>query len=220
MAKDIVQRAAAIVGVGAVLPDAPDVASFWNNLRRGKYSISETPRDRWDPALFYDPDPQAPDKTYSKIGGWVREFEWDPLAWRVPIPPRVVDAMDLTQKWAIVASRQALLDYGWPDRLADPERTAVILGNALGGDKHYWTAYRALLPEYADVLLNAPAFSALPAATRAAIIDELQAEIVDLHGAIVVRDRVIDAQGDRLGDVRRRVDALQAVLAEPLPTVD
>ena len=33
--------------------------------------------------LYYDPDHNAPDKTYSKIGGWVREYAWDPLKWRM-----------------------------------------------------------------------------------------------------------------------------------------
>ena len=101
-------RAIAVVGVGAVLPDAPDAAAFWANLKAGRYSISEVTTDRWDPALYYDPDPRAPDKTYSIIGGWVREVDFSPLEWRLPIPPKVSDAMDRTQKWAITAARQAL----------------------------------------------------------------------------------------------------------------
>ncbi len=87
-------RAIAIVGAGAVLPDAPNVAAFWENVKNGRYSISDVTPDRWDPALYYDADPNAPDKTYSKIGGWVREYAWDPMKWRLPIPPRVADAMD------------------------------------------------------------------------------------------------------------------------------
>jgi len=65
--------AVAVVGVGAILPDAPDAVRFWDNVKSGRYSISEVDPARWDPELYYDPDPQAPDKTYSKIGGWVRE---------------------------------------------------------------------------------------------------------------------------------------------------
>ena len=54
----------AVVGVGAIMPQAPDGEEFWNNIRGGRYSITETPPDRWDPALYYDADPSATDKTY------------------------------------------------------------------------------------------------------------------------------------------------------------
>src|SRR5260370_26386801 len=110
--QDTAYRAVAIVGAGAVLPDAPDVPTFWKNIKSGRYSITEVTRDRWDSALYYDPDPKAPDKTYSKIGGWVREYAWEPLKWRMAIPPRVADAMDHSQRWAISAMREALADYG------------------------------------------------------------------------------------------------------------
>ncbi len=168
------QRAIAIVGVGAILPDAPDAASYWQNLTDGRCSITEVADDRWDPDLYFDADRQAPDKTYSKIGGWVRDWNWSPLEWRLPIPPKVGDAMDRTQKWAIGAVREALDDYGYPDRPLDRERTAVVMGNAMAGDKHYLTALRAYFPEYADELTRAPSFEALPEATRQAVLDELR----------------------------------------------
>ncbi|MDJ0953921.1 MAG: SDR family NAD(P)-dependent oxidoreductase [Acidimicrobiia bacterium] len=171
------ERAVAVVGVGAVLPDAPDAAAFWDNLKSGRYSISEVPGERWDPGLYYDPDPRAPDKTYSTIGGWVRDVDFAPLEWRLPIPPKVSDAMDRTQKWAITASRQALLDYGYPERPLDPDRTAVVLGNAMAGDKHYLTSLRAYYPEYAEELRGAPSFAALGADVRNAILDELLAGV-------------------------------------------
>ena len=107
-------RAIAVVGVGAVLPDAPDAATFWANCKGGRYSVSEVPPGRWDPELYWDPDPKAPDKTYSKIGGWVREYEWQPLAWRLPLPPKIDAAMDRTQKWALAAAR--LRSCCWPRR--------------------------------------------------------------------------------------------------------
>ena len=166
-------RAIAIVGVGAVLPDAPNVAAFWENIQNGRYSITEVDRDRWDPALYYDPDPTAPDKTYSKIGGWVREFTWDPIQWHLPVPPRVADAMDGAQKWAIACTRQALEDYGYPKRPLDPNRTAVILGNAMAGEKHYLTALRVYFPEYARELSETASFGSLPEAVRNEITREL-----------------------------------------------
>ncbi|HEY4588984.1 MAG TPA: beta-ketoacyl synthase N-terminal-like domain-containing protein, partial [Thermoanaerobaculia bacterium] len=160
--RETAHRAIAIVGVGAVLPDAPDVSTFWSNIKNGRYSISETPADRWDAGRYFDADPKAPDKLYSKIGGWVRDWEWDPIAWKLPIPPRVSESMDRTQKWALSATRQALADYGWPARNLDPDRTAVILGNAMAGERHYLTAMRLSFPEYARELESAPSFAALP----------------------------------------------------------
>src|SRR5271157_4617196 len=166
-------RAIAIEGVGAVLPDAPNVAAFWKNVKEGRYSISEVTPNRWDPSLYYDPDHSAPDKTYSKIGGWVREHVWDPIKWRLPIPPRVVDAMDESQKWAIACTREALEDYGYPKRPLDNDRTAVILGNAMAGEKHYFTVLRVLFPEYARELAETASFAALPESVRRDVTREL-----------------------------------------------
>ncbi len=171
------QDAVAIVGVGALLPDAPDPATFWKNIKDGRYSVSDVPADRWDASLYYDPDPSAPDKTYSRIGGWVKQWEWNPLAWKMPIPPRVGALMDLTQKWGVAAARQALEDYGYPRRPLDPERTAVILGVAMGGDMHLYSAARILYPEFAGALASGSSFSALPAEARGALLEEMRAGI-------------------------------------------
>ena len=39
--EDTADRAIAIVGAGAIMPDAPNVAAFWENIKNGRYSISE-----------------------------------------------------------------------------------------------------------------------------------------------------------------------------------
>jgi len=175
--QDTANRAIAIVGAGAILPDAANVAAFWENVQQGRYSIAEVAPDRWDPAFYYDPDPSAPDKTYSKIGGWGREWNWDPMKWHLAIPPRVTDAMDQAQKWAIAATREALEDYGYPKRPLDADRVAVILGNAMAGEKHYQTALRLNFPEYAHELAESESFAALPQAVRTEITRELHDRI-------------------------------------------
>ena len=167
-------RAVAIVGAGAILPDAPNVPTFWENIKQGRYSVTEVDPERWDAKLYYDPDPKAPDKTYSKIGGWVREFAWEPMKWHLAVPPRVVDAMDGAQKWAIACTREALEDYGYPKRPLDGDRTAVILGNAMAGEKHYLTALRIYFPEYARELEASAHFAALPEEIRREITRELR----------------------------------------------
>ncbi|MGZ4819904.1 MAG: type I polyketide synthase, partial [Terriglobales bacterium] len=154
-----------------------NVPAFWQNVKSSRYSISEVPAGRWDPALYYDSDHSAPDKTYSKIGGWVREFVWEPMKWHLPIPPRVVDAMDIAQKWAIACTREALEDYGYPARPLNLDRTAVILGNAMAGERHYLTSLRVHFPEYARELAGSASFAALPPAARRDITQELHDRI-------------------------------------------
>ena len=176
---DSLDNAVAIIGVGAILPDAPDAAAFWQNVTTGRYSITEVDPARWDPDLYYDADPKAPEKTYSKIGGWVRDWDWNPLAWKLPIPPKVGEAMDDGQKWAVACARMALSDAGWPDRPLDLDRTAVIIGNALAGEQHYLTTLRIMFPELARKLKGTEAFGALPADMRATIERELRADFDD-----------------------------------------
>jgi acyl transferase domain-containing protein/acyl carrier protein len=172
--EDTSARAVAVVGVGAIMPGARNARGFWENITKGVYGISEVDPKRWDPALYWDPDPKAPRKTYSKIGGWVREFPWEPVKWRLPIPPLVEAAMDDGQKWAIAITREVLADFGYPERPLDLDRTAVILGNAMGGEKHYQSAFHIFTPEIEAELAAAPEFAAFPADVRGRVLDEMR----------------------------------------------
>ena len=161
-------RAIAIVGVGAMMPDAPNAPAFWENIKNKRYSITEVPAERWSVADYYDADPVAPDKTYSKIGAWVRGFQFD---WKKHhIPPKVTAAMDEGQQWAVTIAAEALADYGYPARPLDTERVGVILGTALGGEQHYATHLRISFPEYAHLLEGVPEFRALPADVRERVV--------------------------------------------------
>ena len=60
------------------------------------------------------------------------------------------------------------------------DRTAVILGNAMGGEHHYLTSLRIYFPEYARELAESPNFAALPAAVRRDITRELHQRIAKL----------------------------------------
>jgi len=156
------QKPIAIVGMGAIMPEASDAHSFWKNILAKTNTIGEVPPDRWPTTLYYSPDPKAPDKSYSKIGAWVKDFHFEPSKMRIPIPPTVIAQMDQTQQWGIVASYQALSDYGYPQKGLDPERVAVILGNSNAGERHYRSTMRILLPEYLVALSDSDAFRGLP----------------------------------------------------------
>jgi malonyl CoA-acyl carrier protein transacylase len=176
--------AVAIVGLGAILPDAPSVQTFWQNIQSKRYSIKEVPPERWRSELYYDPDPAAPDKTYSKIGAWIDNFEFEPLRWGIPIPPNVLNVMDYSQKWGIAAARQALVDYGFPQRSLEPDRVAVILGSALSGENHYLTSLRIHIPDFLDSLQHVTAFQSLPAETQQALLSGLSQQVSHKIAAI------------------------------------
>ncbi len=162
------ERAVAIVGLGAIMPDAAGAVAFRDNIWSKKYSIIEVPPERWSAEDYWDPDPLAPAKTYSKIGAWVRGFQFDWQRWR--IPPRVAGAMDEGQQWGVTIAAEALADYGWPNRPLDTDRTGVILGNAMAGERHYYTTLRIEFPEYRKLLLETKEFRELPQDVQQAIL--------------------------------------------------
>ncbi len=173
--RDPAERAVAVIGVGAILPDALDAKAFWQNVVTGRNSVSEVTPDRWNSADYYDPDPKAPGKTYSKIGGWVRGVSFEPTKYR--IPPTVAAAMDDGQKWALLCAGEALRDAGHPDRPLDTESTGVILGNAMGGELHYLTCLRLFMPEYVHAIADTQVFQSLPQAERAALLAQLRESV-------------------------------------------
>ncbi|HUL61341.1 MAG TPA: SDR family NAD(P)-dependent oxidoreductase [Anaeromyxobacteraceae bacterium] len=168
-------RAVAVVGIGALLPDAPDAPSFWKNLCERRYSITDVPPERWSVDDYYDPDPSAPDKTYSKIGAWVRGYSFDWQRYRVP--PRVAAAMDQGQQWAVSIAAEALADYGFPGRALDLERTGVVLGAAMGGELHYLTTLRVMFPEFRRALEGVETFAQLGPDVRREIVARWQDEV-------------------------------------------
>src|SRR5688572_24398869 len=171
----------AIIGLGCVLPDAPDVRTFWDNLLAGRSSIREVPKDRWDPALYFDADKSVVDKTYTKIGGFVLNDAFNGLEYRMP--PSTVAQIDPVQRWALASTRQALKDAGYKTGLKgdegkdfDRNRCAIILGNAMGGELQKQTSRRVYWPEAAAAVRNNPEFQSLPQAQRDAILGGAEAE--------------------------------------------
>ena len=43
----------AVIGVATILPDAPDLEAFWDNVLSSKVSLKEVPGNRWLQADFW-----------------------------------------------------------------------------------------------------------------------------------------------------------------------
>lgn len=117
----------AIVGIGCRFPggaDGPD--AFWRLLRDGVHATREVPPDRWDVDRFYDADPSAPGKTYSRRGGFldvVDQFD-APL---FKISPREAAVMDPQQRLLLEVAWEAFEHAGVPPRSLESSRTGVFV---------------------------------------------------------------------------------------------
>ena len=160
----------AIVGLGCVLPQAHDIASYWSNITGGLSAIREVPHERWEPRLFHSDDKSAPDKTYAKIGAFVTDFVFNSKKYR--IPPKVAKQIDVVQQITLEAVGQALEDAGIDrDSQVDRSRIAVILGNSMGGPGvRDATNLRIYHPLYRDAMEQVPEFRSLPKDVQEAVL--------------------------------------------------
>jgi acyl transferase domain-containing protein/acyl carrier protein/phosphopantetheinyl transferase len=176
--------AVAIIGLGCRLPGAMSVGAFWDNILASHSSITAVPVDRWDPALYWDADRSAPDKTYAAIGGFLSGFTFEPRRFR--IPPAVAKHIDQVQQTTLESVYDALLDAGLKPgprdkqgREFDRDRTAVILGNSMGGEVTDDYTLRIRFPAIRQALQEVPGFAALPDDARAGILTAFESSLKD-----------------------------------------
>ena len=127
----------AIIGMSSMFADADNIEKYWENILLGVDSIKEVPDSRWKIDDYYDPDPNKPDKTYCKVGGFIPDVDFDPMEFG--LPPNILEVTDASQLLALMVAKDALIDAGYAPGseglTADvKEKTGVILGVG-GGQK-------------------------------------------------------------------------------------
>nr|WP_167854701.1 type I polyketide synthase [Haliea sp. SAOS-164] len=137
----------AIVGVGGLFPGAHTPAELWENIIDKIDAITEIPAHRWDWRLYFDEDRNAKDKIYSRWGGFIDDFPFDPM--RYGMPPKSLTSIDPMQLMALEVTRRALADAGYEEREFDREHTSVIVGASGGtGDVGMQYGLRSELPRF------------------------------------------------------------------------
>jgi acyl transferase domain-containing protein/NADPH:quinone reductase-like Zn-dependent oxidoreductase/acyl carrier protein len=103
----------AIVGIGCRFPGGVFTpGQYWDFMLRRGDGVVEVPRERWNTDLFYDPDPAAPGRAYTRHGGFVTRSPWDFDAEFFGISPREAEVMDPQQRWVLEVAWEALDDAG------------------------------------------------------------------------------------------------------------
>ena len=112
-------------------PGAPDLDTFWRNLRDGVDSITEVPPDRFSLQGIYDPQPGKPGRSYCKHGGFLEGVDrFDPRFFG--ITSAEAEVMDPQQRLFLETAWHALEDAGLPDRALDGAACAVFVGCSHG----------------------------------------------------------------------------------------
>ncbi|MFI0798677.1 Acyl transferase domain-containing protein [Amycolatopsis lurida] len=123
-----------IVGAGCRFPGGVEsVDQLWEVFVEGRDLISEFPGDRgWNLAEIYDPDPEAPGKSYVRHGGFIESAtEFD--AGFFGVSPREALVMDPQHRLLLEVSWHALESAGVDPARLRGSRTGVFTG-LVGGD--------------------------------------------------------------------------------------
>jgi 3-oxoacyl-(acyl-carrier-protein) synthase/acyl carrier protein len=118
----------AIIGLGCRFPGgASDPASYWRLLRDGVDAVGEVPAERFNAAAFYDPDPEAPGKIYTRAGAFLPDIDlFD--AGLFGIAPRDASALDPQQRLLLEVAWEAIESAGLPAERLSGSRTGVFAG--------------------------------------------------------------------------------------------
>jgi acyl transferase domain-containing protein/acyl carrier protein len=98
----------AVIGIGCRFPGGANTPEeFWQVLHNGVDAITEVPPDRWDIEKYYDPNPDATGKIYTRYGGFLGRVDtFDPLFFG--ISPREAALLDPQQRLLLEVSWEAL----------------------------------------------------------------------------------------------------------------
>ncbi|XP_050416847.1 putative inactive phenolphthiocerol synthesis polyketide synthase type I Pks15 [Patella vulgata] len=117
----------AIIGVGCKLPGADDINQFWRVLQNGENHVLEVPSDRWNLEAFYDPDPNAPGKTYVRRAGFIKNHDsWDNKVYGVN--DFEASQMDPQQRFVLDCCFKAMENAGITRKSIDDSNTGVYIG--------------------------------------------------------------------------------------------
>ncbi|MFA5708323.1 SDR family NAD(P)-dependent oxidoreductase [Mycolicibacterium sp.] len=129
----------AIVAVSCRFPGAPNPEAFWDVLAEGIDAIREVPEDRFDIDEFYDPDPDAPGKTYTRFGGFLDGIDgFDPEFFG--ISPREAVWIEPQQRLILETVWEGLERAGYAPAALRGSRTGIFTGVAANEYAHLLSA--------------------------------------------------------------------------------
>jgi acyl transferase domain-containing protein/thioesterase domain-containing protein len=121
----------AIIGMSGRFPGARNLDEYWRNLINGIDSVTEIPPSRWDAGLTFNADPNVPNNSYCRWGGFLDDVDsFDPFFFH--LSPRDAEIMDPQQRLFLEEGWKALEDAGYSDTSMSNRQCAIFVGAGQG----------------------------------------------------------------------------------------
>ncbi|MBN1851442.1 MAG: polyketide synthase dehydratase domain-containing protein [Pirellulales bacterium] len=133
----------AIVGLACRFAGAGSTNEYWNLIRQGRCQIGPIPNDRWEFEPYYDPDPNAIGKSYSRHGAFLTGIDQFDAAF-FNIGPQEAISMDPQQRFLLEVAWETLESAGIVADSPVANRTGVFLG--IGG-----STYGGVVASYKEI---------------------------------------------------------------------
>ncbi len=130
----------AVVAMACRFPRSPSLEAYWENLREGRNLISEIPPDRWDVERFYSADKKAPQRAYSKWGGFMDGVDLFDAKY-FGVSEQDAALMDPQQRHLLELTQELFDRAGYRRAELDGTRTGVFVG---GGQSAYLAESRRI----------------------------------------------------------------------------
>lgn len=152
----------AIIGISGRYPMAPNLDTFWENLKSARDCISEVPADRWSLEGFYNPDPAdaaLKGQSYCKSAGFIQD--WDRFDARFfNILPVEAMNMDPQERLFLQTAWEVLEDGGYTRDLLE-QRCASNVGVFAGITKAGYNLFGPGLWQQGESLFPGTSFSSV-----------------------------------------------------------
>ena len=117
----------AVVGMACRFPGGATPDEFWDFLARGGDAVREIPPERWDVDAYYDRDPDAKGKMYTRFGAFISDFDHFSAGF-FGISPREAQFMDPQQRQLLEVHWEALENAGIVPQRISRQQVGVFVG--------------------------------------------------------------------------------------------
>lgn len=118
----------AVIGISGRFPEASNYSQFWENIKSGRNSTREIPKERWDWKKYYQIDGKIKNRFVSHWGCFMNEIDQFDLRF-FKLSQREADAMDPQQRILLEEAWSCLEDAGiCPSKIAGSNIGVYIAG--------------------------------------------------------------------------------------------